>query len=52
MANPVFRRLDPDAIARVAAGIRYKPEPLRRQKERRMAQSYRAVRRNARRMKG
>lgn len=46
MANPIFNKLDPDAIARVKAGIRHKPQPVKKLKPPRHARAYRAARRN------
>lgn len=47
MTHPVIRKIDPDAVARVQAGIRVKPEPLRHKGRPRKAETYRAYKRNA-----
>lgn len=43
----LVRKLDADAIARVKAGIKHKPEPVKKLREPKPASEYRAARRNA-----
>jgi len=40
-------KIDEDAVARVKAGIRHKPEPVKHKKVPRDGSTYRAARRNA-----
>jgi hypothetical protein len=40
------RHLDPEAVRRVLAGIRYKDEPIRKASDPRKAETYRGYRRN------
>jgi hypothetical protein len=47
-SRTLLRKIDPDAVARVLAGIRGKPaEPLKKVKPPRKADTYRANSRNA-----
>lgn len=43
----LVRKLDPDAVARVLAGNRHEPTPIKKVKPPRAAETYRAARRNA-----
>lgn len=46
-SRTLLRKIDPDAVARVLAGVRVKPEPLKKVKPPRAAATYRAAGRNA-----